>query len=244
MPAAFVFACCLSLTAGLVTLLLPDLATMGPVFAATRGGEIARAETGERADGDTPRLFDVLKKHRRVLLTVGTGAMVVALVRSARQVVLPLWATSLGADASTASLIFAVSTGIDLGLFFFGGLAIDKLGAIWVVVPSLVVMGLALLALPLSGDVKSLVAVAVVLGVGNGFSPGIVSTLGSIASPAYGRGQFLGGWRALTDTGLVAGPLVISALTALWSVAAACSGLGVIALAGSGWLAWALKREG
>jgi hypothetical protein len=72
---------------------------------------------------------------------------------------------------------------------------------------------------------------------GNGIGSGIVMTLGADAAPADARPQFLGGWRLFADFGLAAGPLLISAITVVAPLAAACLALGGISLAGGGWLA-------
>ena len=68
-----------------------------------------------------------------------------------------------------------------------------------------------------------------ITGIGNGFGAGINMTLGADFSPPVGRGEFLGVWRLISDTGQAGGPLVISVLTGLGSLglaAVASSGIG------------------
>ena len=79
--------------------------------------------------------------------------------------------------------------------------------------PTVVILGLGMMALPLTDSMPALTAVALVMALGNGIGSGIVMTLGADAAPADARPQFLGGWRLFADFGLAAGPLLISAIT-------------------------------
>jgi hypothetical protein len=62
-------------------------------------------------------------------------------------------------------------------------------------------------------------------------------TLGADASPEGSRAQFLAGWRLFADFGATAGPLAISAITALVGLSVACLAMGAVSLVGGGWLA-------
>jgi len=94
-----------------------------------------------------------------------------------------------------------------------------------------------MLVLPLTGDLAGLTAVAVLMAVGNGLGSGIIMTLGADASPEVGRPQFLGGWRLMVEVGATGGPLLVSALAALASLAVAALAMGAVTLAGGAWLA-------
>lgn len=208
------------LAAAGITLLMPDLP-----------GQASRADPQARTG-----LLEVLRLHRGALFTLGLGCTGVMLVRSARQTLLPLWCDHLGIGASVTSLIYAASLLVEVLLFFPGGALMDRLGRWWVTAPSLVVMSLGFMLLPLAHSVPAVAAVAVVLGLGNGFSSGIVMTLGADASPEIGRPQFLAGWRLLSDSGNSAGPLVISLVSALAGLAAASVVIGLLGWATAGWL--------
>jgi len=229
LQAAYGFAAVMSLLAAAVTMTLPDLP------------DEVRSRRGGPADG--PRLFAVLRAHIRTFFTLGIGVMFVNLVRAVRQTALPLWCESLGLDASHTSLVYAVSMGIDMSLFFLGGFIMDRFGRMWVAVPSMVVLGLGLAGLSLAHTVATVIVVAVVLGLGNGIGSGIVMTLGSDASPAVGRAQFLSGWRLFADSGGAIGPLFMSAVTAAASLAAATVSVGGLALVGATWLGFWIRRS-
>jgi MFS family permease len=76
------------------------------------------------------------------------------------------------------------------------------------------------------------------IAIGNGLGSGIVMTLGADAAPADGRAQFLGGWRLCGDLGGTGGPLLVSGLAAVFSIAAAPVALGLFSLAGTIWVGY------
>ena len=118
----------------------------------------------------------------------------------------------------------------------------DRFGRRWVSVPSMVIMSLCFALLPLAHSVVAVALFAAVLGLGNGISAGVVMTIGSDASPAVGRPQFLAGWRLTTGLGQAAGPLLITAIAAVAPLGAAALAIGAIGLTGAGWL-WRWVRE-
>jgi MFS family permease len=182
-------------------------------------GRVA-APAAVTAVGPRPTLGTVLREHRTLFATLGLACLLVGAIRGARQTVIPLWGEHLGLDPAVTSLTTGVAGGVDMLLFYPAGKVMDRMGRNWVAIPSMLFMGAALVALPLTGGATSLAVVAMALGFGNGIGSGILMTLGSDASPALGRAQFLGLWRVLQDTGSAAGPLVVSAGAALGSLAA------------------------
>lgn len=186
----------------------------------------------------------VIREHLPVLRTLGLGALLVGAVRASRQVVIPLWAEHLGLDPQTTSIIFGVSGAVDMLLFYPAGSVMDRFGRKWVAVPSMFVLGLAHLLLPLTHSASTLTAVAVLMGIGNGLGAGVIMTLGADAAPPGARAQFLGAFRLCADTGICAGPLLIAAVTALTSL-----GPAVLVMGLTGWAAatamnrWIPKRS-
>jgi MFS family permease len=112
-------------------------------------------------------------------------------------------------------------------LFYPAGSVMDRFGRKWVAVPSMFVLGLAHLLLPLTHSAPALTAVALLMGVGNGLGAGVIMTLGADASPPVGRAQFLGAFRLFADTGSAAGPFLIAAVTALTALGPAVLFMGL-----------------
>src|SRR5207253_11090694 len=81
--------------------------------------------------------------------------------------------------------------------------------------------------------IYSFIAVAMLTGVGNGFGAGIVMTLGADFAPAVRRGEFLGIWRLMSDTGQVTGPALIGLLTGIGSLGLAAVVSGGIGFVGA-----------
>jgi MFS family permease len=197
----------------------------------------ARAVTRSRAS-----VSSVLRAHRHTLLTLGTGVLVIAGARACRTSVLPLYAESIGISAADTALVFGIAGAVDMLLFYPAGVVMDRWGRAWIAVPTVVVLGAGMMALPLTHSMLPLTAVAMVMAFGNGIGSGIVMTLGADASPPDARAQFLGGWRLFADLGGAAGPLLVGAITLVAPLAAAIVAVGALSVAGGGWLAYWVPR--
>jgi MFS family permease len=187
--------------------------------------------------GSGPSLPEVVRAHLPVLRTLGTAVLLVGAARASRQAVLPLWGEHVGLDARATSLIFAVSGAVELLLVYPSGTVMDRRGRAAVAVPCMTVLGLALLLLPLAGGATGVLAVAVLMGLGNGMGSGLIMTLGADASPDLGRHHFLGAWRLMVDVGGAGGPVVVSAVTAVAALGPAVAVMGVVTLVGAAALA-------
>ena len=189
-----------------------------------------------------PRLLDVARARRGALLTAGFGVVAVSAARAARNAVIPLWATHLGLDAATASLVFGLAGAADLLLFYPSGRLMDRFGRRAVAVPCLTLLGAGFLTVSLTREPTAFAAAAVLLGIGNGFGAGIVMTLGADHSPPNARAQFLGLWRSMSDAGMLAGPLLLSGATAAAGLAVGVGSLAVVCGVGAVVFAAVLPR--
>jgi MFS family permease len=154
------------------------------------------------------------RAHARVWLTAGVGVLCIGLLRSTRQVALPLWADHVGVDAAAISVVFGISSAMDMVLFYPAGAASDRWGRKLVAVSCMSFLALGLVLLPLSDSFATLVLVGLVLGFGNGLGSGIVMTLGSDFAPTLGKAEFLGLWRLIGDVGTAGGPLLVAGVAA------------------------------
>ena len=176
----------------------------------------------------------VLREHRQVFLTLGLAVLLVGSVRATRQTVLPLWAEHLGLSPSSTSVVFGIAGLIDTMTFYPSGKVMDRAGRLWIAVPSMLVLGGAQAALPLTHTLPELTVVAMLMGFGNGIGSGILMTLGADVAPPRSRSQFLGVWRLCADSGSAGGPLVVSAAASLGSLAAGIAAMGVVGIAAAG----------
>jgi MFS family permease len=187
-------------------------------------------------------LRSVGSSHAKIFLTVGIGALLVAAVRASRQAVIPLWAESIGLDAATTSLIYGLAGGIDMLVFYPAGKVMDRRGRAWVAVPSMLIIGVAMTLTPFTHSATTLLLASLLIGFGNGIGSGMIMTLGADYSPVVGRAHFLGLWRLMSDIGSTGGPALLSAVTALVSLATGIWCTGALAFAAAGVLWYWIPR--
>jgi MFS family permease len=189
-----------------------------------------------------PTLRNVAVAHGGVFLTLGAGILLLSALRASRQVVIPLWADHLGMDPAQASVIYGLSGAIDMLVFYPAGKVMDRRGRLFVAVPSTIIMGIAMLLIPLTGSFVGLLLASLLIGFGNGISSGLIMTLGADFSPDRGRGQFLGLWRFIADAGSTGGPVLLSGVTAIATLGAGVSATGLLGFAAAGVFAVVLPR--
>jgi len=181
-----------------------------------------------------PKMAQIARTHAKAFMTLGMGILLVSALRAARQIVIPLWADSIGLNPATISLIYGLAAAIDMIAFYPSGKVMDQSGRIWVAVPSVIIMGFSLLFMPLTAGLASFVLVSMMMGLGNGVGSGLVMTLGADASPRVGRTQFLGIWRLISDMGASGAPVLLSAITAAASLAEASIVAGLLGFVAAG----------
>ncbi|KQW00151.1 MFS transporter [Rhizobacter sp. Root1221] len=191
-----------------------------------------------------PTLRSTLQDHRHIFITLGIGVMLVSAVRASRQAIIPLWADHLALAPSVASLIYGLAGGVDMLVFYPAGRLMDLKGRRWVAVPSMVIMGAALLLTPFTHGATTLLLAAMAIGFGNGIGSGMVMTLGADHSPRIGRAHFLGVWRLMADIGSSCGPALLSFMAATLTLGAGIAVTGVIALGAAAQLAYWIPRAG
>ncbi|MFV0375284.1 MFS transporter [Microbacterium sp.] len=205
-------------------------------------------DTGEPVSGSIPTrerrgVFAQMVRHRGVLARLGVAAASLSALRSVRQMVLPLWGVSIGLDSQTIALVVGIYGAIDFALFYASGQVMDRFGRLWAALPAMLMMGAGFLAMSFTHDLPDaamwFAMFAAVLGVGNGLSSGILLTLGADVAPQDDPAAFLGSWRTITDAGGAAGPMLVSAVTAVASLPIATGLMGVVGLLGAwGFVRW------
>jgi MFS family permease len=228
--------CCLA--AAVVLLVLRDPATGTRGFRKPPRAEPA-ADTGALfVQQEAHGLFRTLRANRAVLLRLGSGAGLVGALRAGRQVILPLWAVSVGLDDATAALVIGVAGAVDFALFYTSGQIMDRWGRLASALPCMLGLSVSYFLLAWSGHLDArvgwFVAIAIGMSLANGVGSGILMTLGADLAPRGNPAPFLGAWRFTGDFGQAAAPLVISGVTAIASIVVASGVMGVLGLVGAG----------
>ena len=161
----------------------------------------------------------VLRDHRRTFATAGVSTIGLTVLRSARQLRIPLWGAAAGLNAAQIGFTFMLSSAVEIAMAYPAGYVLDHRGHKFTALPCFGLLAISVALLPWVQGQYSLTAVALLAGIGNGFGSGIMMTLGSDYAPPAQRGQFLGVWRMLGDAGQVAGPLVIGVVAAVTTLA-------------------------
>lgn len=188
---------------------------------------------GERDQEARPSVLSVVRRRRDVLLTLGLTLSVVSTMRSARRVLVPLVGAAVGLDEATVTLVVGLAAGLDFSLFHIGGVVTDRWGRLAVAVPALVVFGAAHLGLAVAARLPAglwwFLACTTLMAMANGWSGGVVATVGSDLADPRSPAVFLGSWRLTTELGPSAAPFLIAALVGTLSLPAACVALALLA---------------
>lgn len=182
------------------------------------------------------RLWPTIVRRRDVLLTLGVGAGALSMLRSARQVVLPLWGHAVGLDPAAISLVMGIGGAIDFALFFTSGWIMDKFGRAASGVPALIGIGIGFLVLGASMWFANpqwwFMMVTCWLALSNGIGSGIVMTLGADLADPDNPAPFLGAWRTIIDASAAMVPFLVSGFSALAGLVATAMLFGGIGLFG------------
>lgn len=232
--------------AAIILLLLPDPTT---TFGAVRIVRLAGRELREGealVQEEAAGLFRTLWNSRTVLSRLGVGAALIGGLRASRQVILPLWAVSIGVGETRTAIIIGIAAGVDFALFYTGGWIMDRFGRLWSALPSMIGLGLGHVVLAITHDIDGrigwFVVAAMLLALSNGIGSGILMTLGADLADKRNPAPFLGAWRFTGGIGGALAPLLLASITAVASLAAGAAALGMLGLVGAGVLARYVPR--
>ncbi|MCZ6501180.1 MAG: MFS transporter [Gammaproteobacteria bacterium] len=174
----------------------------------------------------------ILGTHLRVFATAGVAVLFLTVLRSGRQLLIPLWGESLSLDASDIGLIMGTAAAIDMTMFPAAGYIMDNWGRRYAAIACLTLLSFGIFLVPYTTNFSTLVLVAMVVGLGNGLGSGINMTLGADFAPPHERGEFLGVWRLMGDSGSFAGPLFMGYIANTFLLATALSVTASLGLIG------------
>jgi len=174
-----------------------------------------------------------------VLRDAGLGQVLGQTTRAGRKVLIPLFGSEvLGLGALDVGLIVSLSGLVDMLLFFPAGWLMDTRGRKHAIVPCFLVMAGGMALVPFSTGFGTLLAAALLVGLGNGIGSGTMMTLGADLAPDAAVGEFLGLWRMIGDAGMVGGPLLVGAVAQFTTLGLSAGAVALVSAVAAGWFAW------
>lgn len=196
-------------------------------------GSQRRGRAKRKREG--PAVVETLRDNSSLLARAGTGVLFAQAIRAGRSVVIPLYAADvLGLGPEAIGVIISASWALDMMLFMPAGWIMDKRGRKHAIVPSFFIQATGFALVPFTQSFEGLLLATALVGFGNGLGSGSMMTVGSDLAPVNTRGEFLGIWRLIGDSGATVAPLVIGVIAqqlALQTAAVAISGTGLMAAA-------------
>ncbi len=209
-------------------------AALALAFVMLPGGDQLHSRSYVRRAPSAAGLLAAVRRSPREITAASIAQLLIQCIRGGRTTLLPLYGSFvIGLDVDTIGVIVGVSSLIDMVLFFPAGVIMDRFGRKFASVPAFVLLSAGMLLVAFSFDALTLFLAATVMSVGNGLGSGSMMTLGADLSPREARGEFLGFWRLIGDSGSTGGPLLVGGVADLWSLTTAAvvvAGVGVLAV--------------
>lgn len=181
--------------------------------------------------------WNIFVQERAKLSTVGLTSAILAMLRTVRQIGLPLWGLYIGMHPGTVSLFIGIAGALDFALFYVSGQIMDKFGRRWAVVPCLVGMAVTHVALLFAHTPTWFLVVAIAMSLANATGSGVILTLGADLAPVGQRNEFLAAYRLLIDAGVAVTPVLLSTLTVAVTLSGAVGVFAALSVVGAG-LGW------
>lgn len=187
----------------------------------------------ERSDRPVPErpldhLWEVVRRHRAILAAGGAGQLCAMAVRQGRVAIVPLYGAAIGLSPGEVGGLISIAAVADLVLFPYAGFVMDRYGRRFSTVPAFTLMGIGMVLMPLAESFASLLAIALLVNVGNGIGAGSMMTLSADLAPDEGTSEFLAALGTTRDLGRVVGPAAVGVLADAFGLGTSAVLLGAI----------------
>jgi MFS family permease len=205
------------------------------IFPALFGVDGAHHQAHKAGHGHSVNLWHVIRDNYKVLLSAGVGQLFAQMIRSGRNIVVPLYgADVLGLSVQSVGLVMSISSTIDALMFFPAGHIMDRFGRKYAYVSCFLIQGIGMTLIPFTTSFALLTLATSLIGFGNGLGSGTMMTLGADLAPKDAMGEFLGVWRLIGDGGALGGPLLVGSLADLLSLTPAIFAIAIIGMIAAG----------
>ena len=188
-------------------------------------------------------VLQVIRLFYRRFLTAGTGQLFAQMIRSARRIIIPLFAAeALGLNAQSIGTILSISAAVDMTLFYPAGWIMDNFGRKYAVVTSILGLVIGTALIPFTGGYTGLLLVGLFIGFSNGIGSGTMITLGADLAPPEAREEFISIWQLIGDAGQAGAPLVVGWVADLFALSSSPWVIAGIGLAGALMFAFGVRE--
>ncbi|NNC79056.1 MAG: MFS transporter [Acidimicrobiales bacterium] len=160
------------------------------------------------------------------------GPILFNAARAGRMLLLPLFGLELDLSASQIGLLIGLTSATDVLVSPISGLVMDRRGRMATIIPTFTLMASGFVVLAVADSAWVVAIAAAVLGLGNGFSAGLLLTIGTDLAPTGFEGPFLGRFGALSDIGRLVGPFLVGVLGESLGLSVAAIVLAGVTVAG------------
>ena len=175
---------------------------------------------------------DHIAGNRRNITSAMVGIFALTLLRAARLLIVPLWAAHIGVGIAQLGLVISISALLEIALVIPAGFSVDKLGRKPTLFITIFISAVGLSLIPLAGSFTGLLAVSLLISLGNGIGSGINMIFSTDLAPSTSTGLFIGIWRIITETGTAVGPFVVGLISDEIALSAAPPLIAAAGLAG------------
>jgi MFS family permease len=205
------------------------------IFPALFGVDGAHHQAHKAGHAHNVNMWHVIRDNYKVLLSAGVGQLFAQMIRSGRNIVVPLYgADVLGLSVQSVGLVMSISSTIDALMFFPAGFIMDRFGRKYAYVSCFLIQGIGMTLIPFTTSFALLTLATSLIGFGNGLGSGTMMTLGADLAPKDAMGEFLGVWRLIGDGGALGGPLLVGSLADLLSLTPAIFAIAIIGMIAAG----------
>ncbi len=205
------------------------------IFPALFGVDGAHHQAHKAGHGHSVNLWHVIRDNYKVLLSAGVGQLFAQMIRSGRNIVVPLYgADVLGLSVQSVGLVMSISSTIDALMFFPAGFIMDRFGRKYAYVSCFLIQGIGMTLIPFTTSFALLTLATSLIGFGNGLGSGTMMTLGADLAPKDAMGEFLGVWRLIGDGGALGGSRLVGSLADLLGLTPAIFAIAIIGMIAAG----------
>ena len=173
---------------------------------------------------------DHFAQNRGNITSAVIGIFGLTVLRAARMLIIPLWASHNGLLITQIGLLISISALFEICLVIPAGLSVDKLGRKLTLLITIVISAAGLFLLPQTHSFSGILAASLLISLGNGLGSGINMIFSTDLAPDRSVGLFIGIWRLFVSSGMAAGPFLVGVISDTFSISTASPVISLVGM--------------